>query len=81
MIFSDKPNKEIIDIFTERHLIELYTMIAGITSGYISATQRDFGISKEEAQKWVLEIDKRARDKVAEAYHIRDSMKDDQKED
>lgn len=69
-------DKAILNEFTERSLIDLYTTIAGLTSGYISVVMRDFKVSKEEAQKWMLEVDQKARDKVAGAFHIYDEMKD-----
>lgn len=71
-------NKETLDEFTKNALIDLYTTIAGVTRGYITKVQMDFNLTKSEAQKEILKIDKAARDKVAEAYHIYDDMKRDE---
>lgn len=71
-------NKQILDTAIEHMFIDLYTTLAGISRGYISVTKRDFGYTKETAQQELLKIDKLARDKVADAYYIYDSKKDDE---
>lgn len=71
-------DKKTLDIFMMNALIDLYGTIAGITRGYLSKTQKDFNLTKTEAQDEMLKIDKAARDKVAEAYYIYDSTKKDE---
>lgn len=72
--------KAVLDLHIENSLIDLYTTLAGTTRGYISVVQRDFGYSKEMAQKEMLKLDESARKRVAEAYHIYDeSLGDDKK--
>lgn len=71
-----QPSKNELDRSILNYFVDLYTAIAGITRGYISVTQRDFNFSKEEAQKEILKIDAQAREKVAEAYHIYENLKE-----
>lgn len=71
-----QPSKDELDRVILNYFIDLYTTIAGTTRGYISVTQRDFNLSKEEAQKEILKIDAQAREKVAEAYHIYENLKE-----
>lgn len=72
-------NKQLLDTIIENSLVDLYTSIAGITRGYISVTERDFGYAKKQAEAEMLKIDKNARKRVAKAYHIYDAMKDGEK--
>lgn len=76
---SKWTKKELLDSFISYNLTDLYTTIAGITKGYISVIQRDFGYTKQTAQEEILKLDKMARDRVADAFHIYDKMKDDEK--
>lgn len=71
-------DKNALDTFTMNALIDLYGTIAGITRGYLSKAQKDFNLTKAEAQEEMLKIDKTARDKVAEAYYIYDATKKDE---
>lgn len=72
-------DKSVLDSFTERALLELYTTIAGITSGYLSKLQKDFGYSKDCAQHEIMMIDTFARNMVSDAYHIYNNRKEDEK--
>lgn len=73
---SKWENKQLLDSFITNYLTEVYTTIAGITRGYISVTQRDFGYGKKQAEQEILKIDEIARKRVADAYHIYDNLKD-----
>lgn len=76
---SKWENKQILDAFITNSLTDLYTTIAGITRGYISVVERDFGYAKKQAELEMLKLDAEAREKVANAYHIYDNLKEDDK--
>lgn len=80
IMYDAYDNKAVLDEFTLNALVDLYTTIAGITSGYISVVQRDFNMNKTEAQLSILGLDKHARAKVDEAYKIYDKIKEDRDE-
>lgn len=74
----DWKDKAVLDSFTERILIDLYATIAGITSGYLSRLQEEFGYSKDCAQHEIMMIDTSARNAVSYTYHIYDKRKEDE---
>lgn len=70
-------NKTDLDFFTLNTYVDLYTTIAGITSGYISVVRRDFNLTKEQAEQEALKLEMQARAKVAEAYRLYDKSKEE----
>lgn len=66
---NEKPlDQFILGYFILKTLTNKYAEIAGASSGFISAMMETYGLSKKEAEEYVMQIDKIARDRVDEGY-------------
>lgn len=60
--------KMALDEFISNSLIDLYTSIAGVSSGYVTILTDRLGYSPELAKKAYLDLDKTAQDRVSKAF-------------
>lgn len=65
---EEEINRAIFEANTLNALISAYTVITGISIGFVDAMVNKDGLSEAEAKKLIMNIDEAARNKVEEGY-------------